>query len=174
MNRDAWKRYSSEGSWYYEVVAAGFKYNLTDIAAALGLHQLRKLPLLHARRGQIAARYREAFSQFEELEVPVPRPEVEHAWHLYILRLNLERLTISRNQFIEELRARNIGTSVHFIPVHIHPYYRDKYGFNPNDFPVAYQEYQRMLSLPLYPKMKDRDVEDVINAVLQVVRKFGK
>jgi dTDP-4-amino-4,6-dideoxygalactose transaminase len=174
MNRDAWKRYSSEGSWYYEVVAAGFKYNLTDIAAALGLHQLRKLPLLHARRGQIAARYHEAFSQFEELEVPVPRPEVEHAWHLYILRLNLERLTISRNQFIEELRARNIGTSVHFIPVHIHPYYRDKYGFNPNDFPVAYQEYQRMLSLPLYPKMKDRDVEDVINAVLQVVRKFRK
>jgi dTDP-4-amino-4,6-dideoxygalactose transaminase len=174
MNRNAWKRYSSEGSWYYEVVAAGFKYNLTDIAAALGLHQLRKLSLLHARRRQIAARYQEAFSQIEELEVPVARSEVEHAWHLYILRLNLERLRISRNQFIEELRARNIGTSVHFIPVHIHPYYRNRYGFKPNDFPVAYQEYQRMLSLPLYPKMKDQDVEDVINAVLQAVQKFRK
>ena len=102
------------------------------------------------------------------------RSEVEHAWHLYILRLNLERLTISRNQFMEELRARNIGTSVHFIPAHIHPYYRNRYGFKPNDFPVAYQEYQRMLSLPLYPKMKDQDVEDVINAVLQVVQKFRK
>ena len=174
MNRDAWKRYSSEGSWYYEVVAAGFKYNLTDIAAALGLHQLRRLPLLHARRGQIAARYHEAFSKLEGLEVPIARTEVEHAWHLYILRLNLERLMISRNQFIEELRARNIGTSVHFIPAHIHPYYRNRYGFKPNDFPVAYREYQRMLSLPVYPKMKNQDVEDVISAVLQAVQKFRK
>jgi dTDP-4-amino-4,6-dideoxygalactose transaminase len=147
---------------------------LTDISAALGLHQLRKLSLLHARRRQIAARYQEAFSRYEELEIPVARQEVEHAWHLYIVRLNLERLTISRNQFIEELRARNIGTSVHFIPAHIHPYYRNRYGFKPNDFPVAYQEYQRMLSLPLYPKMKDQDVEDVINAVLQAVQKFRK
>ncbi len=174
MNRDAWKRYSAEGSWYYEVVAAGFKYNLTDIAAALGLHQLRRLSLLYARRGQIAGRYHEAFSKLEELEVPVARTEVEHAWHLYILRLNLERLKVSRNQFIEELRARNIGTSVHFIPAHIHPYYRNRYGFKPNDFPVAYQEYQRMLSLPLYPKMNDQDVEDTIEAILQVVRKFRK
>lgn len=174
MNRDAWKRYSSEGSWYYEVVAAGFKYNMTDIAASLGLHQLKKLSPMKDRRRQIAEQYNKAFSPFEELQIPVARPEVDPAWHIYVLRLNPEGLTISRNQFIEELKARNIGASVHFIPVHVHPYYRHKYGFKPDDFPVAYQEYQRMLSLPLYPKMKDRAVEDVIDAVHQIVQKFRR
>jgi hypothetical protein len=174
MSRDAWKRYSAEGSWYYEVVCPGFKYNMTDIQAAIGLHQLAKLPRFHARRREIAHRYNEAFSQFEELQIPTERPEVEHAWHLYVLRLNVERLNVSRNQFIEELKARNIGTSVHFIPIHLHPYYRDKYGYKPEDFPVAYREYQRLISLPLYPRMSDQDVQDVIGAVLDVVEKYKR
>ncbi len=171
MSHDAWKRYSAEGSWYYEVIRPGFKYNMTDIQAAIGLHQLRKLPQFQARRREIVRRYNEAFSQFEELQTPTERPEVEHAWHLYVLRLHVSRLRVSRNQFIEELKARHIGTSVHFIPIHLHPYYRDKYGYKPEDFPVAYREYQRIVSLPLYPRMSDQDVQDVIEAVADVVKK---
>jgi dTDP-4-amino-4,6-dideoxygalactose transaminase len=173
MNRDAWKRYSSEGSWYYEVVAPGFKYNLTDVAAALGLHQLRKLPRSQARRREIVKRYDEAFSSKPELQTPASRPEVEHAWHLYVLRLNLNRMAISRNQFIEELKSRNIGTSVHFIPIHLHPYFREKFGYRPDEFPVAFHEYERLVSLPLNPRMTDDDVEDVIAAVFQVIKRFG-
>ena len=174
MSRDAYKRYSAEGSWYYEVILPGFKCNMTDIQAAIGLHQLRKLPQFQARRREIVRRYNEAFSQFEERQRPVERPEVEHAWHLYVLRLTLETLTIDRARFIEELRVRNIGTSVHFIPLHLHPYYRDKYGYKPDDFPVANREYQRIISLPLYPRMSDQDVEDVIEAVVGVVKKFRR
>lgn len=172
MNRDAWKRYSSEGSWFYEVTCAGFKYNMADIQAAIGLHQLRKLNMFHRRRIEIVHRYNEAFSAMEEFELPADRDEVEHAWHLYVLRLNLDHLTISRNPFIEELRARNIASSVHFIPVHLHPYYRDKYAYKPEDFPVAHREYNRLISLPLFPKMTDHDVDDVINAVSDVARKY--
>ena len=174
MSHDAYKRYSAEGSWYYEVILPGFKCNMTDIQAAIGLHQLRKLPQFQARRREIVHRYNEAFSQFEELQTPIERPEVEHAWHLYVLRLNLDMLTIDRARFIEELKARNIGTSVHFIPIHLHPYYRDKYGYKPDDFPVAYREYQRIISLPLYPRMTDRDVEDVIEAVADIVKQHRR
>jgi len=174
MSRDAWKRYTSEGSWYYEVVLPGFKCNMTDIQAAIGLQQLRKLPRFQERRREIVRRYNEAFAQLDALQTPVERPEVESAWHLYVLRLNLETLAIDRSRFIEELKARNIGTSVHFIPIHLHPYYRDKYGFRPEDFPVAYREYQRIVSLPLYPRMTDQDVEDVIEAIADVVSKHRR
>ncbi len=138
MSKDAWRRYDKGGSWYYEVLLPGFKYNMTDIQASLGLHQLRKLPQFQHRRREVVRRYNDAFAQYPYFEVPTERPDVEHAWHLYSLRLNLQTLRIDRDQFIEELKARNIGTSVHFIPVHLHPYYRDKYGFKPEDFPVAY------------------------------------
>lgn len=174
MSRDAWKRYSAEGSWYYEVILPGFKCNMTDIQAAIGLQQLRKLPQFQARRLEIVRCYNNAFTELAELQVPTVRPGVEHAWHLYVVRLNLEMLAIDRARFIEELRIRNIGTSVHFIPIHLHPYYRDKYGYKPDDFPVAYREFQRIISLPLYPKMTDQDVEDVIEAVFDVVRKFRR
>ena len=174
MSRDAWKRYSAEGSWYYEVVRPGFKYNMTDIQAALGIQQLRRLPAFQARRREIARRYTAAFSAMPELRCPVERPGVEHAWHIYALRLNLERLTIDRARFIEELQARRIGTSVHFIPIHLHPYYRDKYGYRPDDFPVACREYWRLVSLPIYPRMTDDDVQDVIDAVADVVEKHRR
>lgn len=174
MSRDAWKRYDKSGSWYYEVVAPGFKYNMTDIQASLGLWQLRKLDLFQRRRREVVQMYNEAFGSIEALEIPVERPEVEHAWHLYVLRLRLEALRINRDQFIEELKLRNIGTSVHFIPIHLHPYYRNKYGFKPEDFPVAFSNYRRMLSLPLNPRLTDGDVADVIEAVLDVVKVYQR
>lgn len=174
MSRDAWKRYDKSGSWYYEVLAPGFKYNMTDIQASLGLWQLRKLETFQKRRREVVQMYNEAFRGVEALELPVERPEVEHAWHLYVLRLRLEALRINRDQFIKELQLRNIGTSVHFIPVHLHPYYRNKYSFKPEDFPVAFSNYQRMLSLPLNPRLTDADVTDVIEAVLDVVEVYSR
>jgi len=170
MNRDAWKRYGAEGAWFYEVVCPGYKYNMTDLQAAIGLHQLRKLTDMHRRRQEIAQQYNAAFAEFEELQVPAKRDHVEHAWHVYALRLNLDRFKISRNEFISELKSRNIGASVHFIPIHLHQYYREKYGYKPEDFPVALGEYQRLVSLPLSAKMSDEDVHDVIQAVTSIVR----
>jgi dTDP-4-amino-4,6-dideoxygalactose transaminase len=176
MSRDAYKRYSAEGSWFYEVVRPGFKYNMPDIQAAIGVQQLRKLPAFQSRRREIVARYNGAFDRYEELETPGERDEVEHAWHIYALRLNAERFRRGggdpgavRNRFIEQLKRRNIGTSVHFIPVHLHRYYQEKYGYRPDDFPVAFAQYQRLVSLPLYPKMTDSDVDDVIGAVGDVL-----
>lgn len=174
MSRDAYKRYNAEGSWYYEVVLPGFKCNMTDIQASLGLQQLKKLPRFQERRREIVARYHAAFSARSELRVPTERAGIESAWHIYPLRLNLDTLTIGRNQFIEEMKARRIGTSVHFIPIHLHPYYRDKYGYAPGDFPVAYAHYQRLVSLPLHPRLSDDDVQDVIEAVLDVVTTHGR
>ena len=172
MSRDAWKRYDAGGSWFYEVLLPGFKYNMTDIQAALGLWQLRKLEGFQRRRREVVRQYDRAFAAEPALELPVTRPDVEHAWHLYVLRLRPDALTIGRDRFIQELTERNIGTSVHFIPIHLHPYYRDKYGFAPDSFPVAYDNYRRMLSLPLNPGLSDRDVGDVIDAVLDVVRSY--
>ena len=174
MSRDAWKRYERGGSWYYEVLLPGFKYNMTDIQASLGLQQLRKLAWHQERRRDVVRLYQRAFAGDPAFELPVERADVEHAWHLYVLRLRPETLRIDRAGFIRELTARNIGTSVHFIPVHLHPYYRDKYGFAPRDFPVALDSYERMLSLPLHPQLTDRDVADVVHAVLDVVSSFRR
>jgi dTDP-4-amino-4,6-dideoxygalactose transaminase len=174
MSRDAWLRYGPGGSWFYEVQDAGFKYNMTDIQAALGLAQLRKLDRFQQRRREIVEAYNQAFRDIEALEIPTERAEVEHAWHLYVLRLRPHALRICRDQVITELAARNIGTSVHFIPIHLHPFYRDKYGYFPEQFPTAYWNYQRMLSLPIHPGLSDRDVSDVVNAVVDVATRFGR
>jgi dTDP-4-amino-4,6-dideoxygalactose transaminase len=169
MSRDAWRRYEQGASWRYDIVAPGFKYNMTDIQASLGLWQLRKQDAFLARRRAVAETYTRAFAESDALETPVTRPDVEHAWHLYPLRVRPELLRIDRDRFIEELSARNIGTSVHFIPVHVHPYYRNKYGYQPDAYPVAYRNFQRLISLPLHPRLSDQDVQDVIEAVLDVV-----
>jgi dTDP-4-amino-4,6-dideoxygalactose transaminase len=174
MSRDAWKRHGPGGSWFYQVNDPGFKYNMTDVQAAMGVAQLRKLDRFQARRREIVAAYNLAFEDVDALEVPVERPEVEHAWHLYVLRLRLGALRIGRNQFIDELTALNIGTSVHFIPIHLHPFYQQKYGYQPQQFPVAYESYQRMLSLPLHPLLTDTDVSDVVTAVLDVAQRFAR
>jgi dTDP-4-amino-4,6-dideoxygalactose transaminase len=174
MSRDAWKRYDKGGSWFYEVVLPGFKYNMTDIQAAIGRVQLERLPDFQARRRAIVSQYVDALGGDDALEMPVERADVEHAWHLFVLRLRPEALRIGRAQFIEELKARNIATSVHFIPVHNHPYYRDKYSYTPGDFPVAQAHYERSLSLPLHPRLTDGDVADVCEAVLDVVSKHRR
>src|SRR5438132_5707358 len=166
MSRDAWKRYDQGGSWRYEVIVPGFKYNLTDIAAAIGLWQLRKQERFHRRRVEIVEAYTLAFGAEEAIETPVRSSHVEHAWHLYVLRIRPELLRIGRDRFIDELTARNIGTSVHFIPVHLHPYYRKKYAYAPQRFPVALGNFERMLSMPLNARMSDQNVADVIESML--------
>jgi dTDP-4-amino-4,6-dideoxygalactose transaminase len=170
MSRDAWRRYARGGSWRYEVVVPGFKYNMTDIQAAMGLAQLRKLDGFQRRRRAVAAAYTSAFRDLDALEVPSERPDVESAWHLYVLRLNLAALRIGRDHFIEELTTRNIGTSVHFIPIYRHPFYREFYCLQPATFPITEGNYRRMLSLPLHPGLSDQDVADVIEAVRDVIR----
>lgn len=172
ISKDAWKRYTAQGSWYYEIIAPGYKYNMTDIAAAMGLAQLRKAERMWRRRREIARRYNEAFNARPELQIPTDRADYQHAWHLYMLRLNLEQLGVDRSQFVQELKQLNIGTSVHFIPLHLHPYYRQTYGYEPTDFPMAFNEFQRVVSLPIYSKMGDEDVTDVIQAVSGLVVKY--
>jgi dTDP-4-amino-4,6-dideoxygalactose transaminase len=171
ISRDAWKRYAAGGSWYYEIEDAGYKYNLTDLAAALGLVQLaRSEELLEARRALVAA-YRDEFaasSIADLVELPADEPDGSHAWHLFVVRLRLERLTIDRAAAIDALTARGIGTSVHFIPLHLHPYYRTR-GWTPEQLPVATREYARVLSLPLWPGMGNAAVARVVAALDEVL-----
>ncbi len=180
ISRDAWKRYTSEGNWYYEITAPGFKYNLTDLAAAVGIAQLKKAELMYLRRQKIASLYDEAFKDISAIDIPFSEDMrkkeniTTHSWHLYVIKLNLETLSIDRDVFINELKDIGIGTSVHFIPLHMHPYYRDTYGYKPEDFPVAYETYKRIISLPIYPKMSDDDVGRVVEGVLSVVKKYRK
>ena len=174
LSGDAWRRHEKGGNWYYEVVLPGFKYNMTDIQAAIGRVQLERLESFQKRRRQIVSAYSAAFAGSTALELPVERSEVEHAWHLYVLRLRVDAITIGRDEFIDELQERNIGTSVHFIPVHLHPYYRDKYAIGPERFPVALRHFQRSLSLPLHPRLSDEDVAHVCEAVLDVVEKHRR
>jgi perosamine synthetase len=174
ISRDAWKRYTSEGAWYYEVIAPGFKYNMTDIQAAIGLVQLRKCDYMRCRRAAIAARYDAGLSKHPALQTPRLQQDRESALHLYILRLNTERLSISRNDLILALRKRRIDTSVHFIPLHMQPYYRDTYGYKSGDLPVAAHEYERYLSLPLFPDMTGEQVDYVIENVSGIVESNSK
>jgi len=174
MSRDAWKRYTKEGSWSYDILAAGYKYNLTDMAASIGIQQLRRIDAFHARRRLIARKYTEALSGSSGIRVPDVPDDYGHAWHLYVVQVVPEALTIDRDAFIRELTAMKIGVSVHFIPLHVHPYYRNKYGYRSTDFPNAYAAYQRIISLPLYPKMTDQDVEDVIGTMLSLAQRHRR
>lgn len=165
INREVFDR---NEAWFYEVVAPGFKYNLTDIAAALGIHQLRQAHAFLQRRSAIAARYTAGLAGLP-LQTPYLHPDSTHAWHLYVIQLKLEDLTIDRNTFIDKMTAAGIGTSVHFIPLHLQKYWRECYHFQPTDFPVAVKVYQRAVSLPIYPCMSDTDVERVITTVRQIL-----
>lgn len=170
MSKDAWKRYTSAGSWYYEVVDAGYKYNMTDIQAAMGIHQLNKLDGFIKKRQEIAYNFDQAFGAFSELEIPIKHKNRNHIYHLYIIRLVLDKLKIDRAQFINELRDLNIGTSVHFIPVHLHPYYQETYGYRRGDFLNSEKIFDSIISLPLYPAMNEMDVQDVVKAVEHLIR----
>jgi perosamine synthetase len=170
ISSDAWKRYSKEGSWYYEVEHAGYKLNMPDLLAALGRAQLRKADRFMTRRREIAARYDEAFTAVPEVEPPPQfRADAEHSWHLYILRLRPERLTVNRAEFIEALKDLGVGAAVHYIPLHLHPFYRRTYGYAPGDFRNAEDAFSRCFSLPIYPDLSDAEVERVIGAVVRVV-----
>lgn len=174
ISKDAWNRYREEGSWYYEVLENGFKYNLTDIQSAIGIHQLRKLERYVQERTRFAEIYSQELSDLPELELPQPVKDGRHSWHLYVLRLNLDMLTISRGQFIEELRKRKIGASVHFIPIPLHPFFKEWAHLAQNQCPAALQMYPRLISLPLYPSMSDEELRRVIIAVREVIEKFSK
>ena len=174
LSRDAWKRYSDQGSWLYDIVAPGFKYNMTDIAAALGRVQLSKCERLWEVRQQYAERYHTGLKDLSAIQLPVCSPDIQHAWHLYVVRLNLDRLRITRNEFLQELQKREIGSSVHFIPLHLHSYYRKTYGYRPEDFPHASREFERVVSLPIYSKMTESDVDRVIQAIRTIVKEYRK
>jgi dTDP-4-amino-4,6-dideoxygalactose transaminase len=170
ISRDAWKRYTSQGTWRYDILDVGYKYNMTDIQAALGLVQLAKVDAMRARRAAIAERYTEAFSDIPAFETPPIPLDSTHAWYLYALRVNPRAFRIGRDQVIEELKSRGIGTSVHFIPLHLHPLYQDRLGYRVGQFPNAEHQFERAISLPLYSAMTDEDVDRVIDALLDIDR----
>ncbi len=169
ISRDAWKRFTGEGSWYYEIIAPGFKYNLADIAAAIGIHQLRKADRFHRRRTELAGLYGESLKEVDEIILPQSQPNRIHSWHLYVIRLKLDRLKIDRARFITELTQRGVGASVHWLPLHMHPYYRETYGYAPEDLPVACSLYPEIITLPIYPDMTGDDVSCVCNSIKHIV-----
>jgi perosamine synthetase len=169
ISADAWNRYAPGGGWSYEVAEAGFKYNLTDIAAAIGLVQLERLDELADARAAIAARYDAAFADSALVDVPPRRIGDRHAWHLYVVRLRLEAMRISRAQVMGQLASAGVGASVHFIPLHLHPHYQRRYGYQPGDFPVAERLYERSISLPIWPGMTDAQVDRVASALLEIL-----
>ncbi len=171
IGRDAWKRYQAGGSWYYEIEAAGFKYNLSDLAAALGLVQLSRANDLLSARRELVAWYRAAFAASparDLIDLPEDEPDGSNAWHLFIVRLRLAALNVDRAAVIAGLGEAGVGASVHFIPLHLHPYYR-RLGWSPGDFPVATNEYERVISLPLWPGMTHDDVERVVTSLTGIV-----
>jgi len=172
ISKDAWKRYSSEGSWYYEILYSGYKYNMNDLQASIGIHQIGKLDQMQRIRENIADKYNKSFSEVPQLTTPTVKSYATNAWHLYPVQVNDNLLSINRNEFIEALKAENIGTSVHFIPLHLHPYYKEKYGFKRRSFPNAESLYNHEISLPIYPKMTDEDVNDVIAAVKKIINYY--
>jgi perosamine synthetase len=169
ISKDAWKRFTSEGSWHYEIIAPGFKYNLTDIAASIGLHQLRKADQFLKDRKRVADLYRQLLGKIGEIILPSESPDRIHAWHLFVIRLRLDRLTIDRAQAIQALKQAGIGTSVHWMPLHMHPYYRQTYGYRAEDLPVSAQIYPEIISLPIYPGMSEAEVSGVCAALTGIV-----
>jgi dTDP-4-amino-4,6-dideoxygalactose transaminase len=167
LNRDAWKRYSSVGNWYYEVHHLGFKCNLSDIQSAIGLHQLAKLDRFIEARQRIVERYDEAFQDLDAVRIP-PKGASRHAWHLYVIRVRQELLKNNRAEIISRLAEAGIGASVHFIPVHLHPYFRDTFGWKMGDFPRAEETYEGAISLPLYPQLESNGT---LAHIIDTVRK---
>jgi perosamine synthetase len=172
ISGDAWKRYTSEGSWYYEIVNAGLKANMPDLLAAIGVVQLKKADAFHQRRSEISETYLHRLGKVDELEMPpAVSSDKTHSWHLFILRLRPSMLKINRSEMIRQLKECGIGTSVHFIPLHLHPYYQQTFGYSKGDFPHAEDAYTRCLSLPIYPDMSNSEVERVMATVERIVVK---
>jgi UDP-4-amino-4,6-dideoxy-N-acetyl-beta-L-altrosamine transaminase len=173
ISRDAWKRYQVTGSWYYEIEELGYKYNMTDLQAAMGLVQLRKLDNFINKRQEQAHYLRRRLENLPQIQLPRERRGIRHAWHLFPILLDLKALRVDRARFMEALAAEHIGTSVHFIPLHLHPLFQQRFGYKPGDFPVADSVYEAILSLPLYPKLTQEDLDDVAAAVTKVVTYYA-
>jgi dTDP-4-amino-4,6-dideoxygalactose transaminase len=167
LSKDAWNRYSEKGSWAYQVLAPGFNYVMTDIQAAIGLRQMDRLRQMQSRRAQLAAYYDKLLSGLPEVMRPPVREDIEHCWHLYAVRVDVPGMT--RAQVIDELTARGIGTSVHFIPIHYHPYFEQQLGLRKGDYPVTEHVFDGLISLPIYSRMTEADVDRVANALYDIV-----
>jgi len=172
LSHDAWKRFMGGGSWDYQIVAPGFKYNLTDIASALGIHQLRRAEEMRERRQQQALQFRDTLADIDEIELPPVVDNRIHSWHLFPLRLRLDKLRVDRNRFLDELKSRGVGCSVHWRPLHLHPYYRDTFGWNEEHLPNATAVWQRLISLPLFPDMTDDEHRFVAETVRTLCQEF--
>jgi len=167
--KDAWARQQSQNRWYYDVVVQGYKYNMSDIQAAIGLCQLARIEEQYERRQKVVDKYNEAFKEMPEIIVPKDIPDGKHAWHLYIIQLNAERLNITRDEFIIALLEENVECGVHYIPLHFHKFYQEKYGYKKGDFPGAEMAYERVVTLPLHPNLTEDDAHYVIKAVKNII-----
>jgi UDP-4-amino-4,6-dideoxy-N-acetyl-beta-L-altrosamine transaminase len=174
ITKDADKLHNNEGGWYYEMQSLGYNYRITDFQCALGISQFKKLEKFIELRRNIVNRYNDAFKDLKEIVTPFEKRDVRSAYHIYIIQLNLKRLKVERRKIFDALRAENIGVHVHYIPVHLQPYYKEHFGYKRGDFPVAERYYDRVLTLPLFPKMDDQDVNDVIDAVKKVISHYRK
>jgi perosamine synthetase len=169
ISKDAWKRFTAEGSWYYEIIAPGFKYNLTDIASAIGLHQLRKADHFRSEREQVASLYRHKLASVTEIRLQPTDPNSIHSHHLFVIRLKLDLLDVDHGPIIAELKYAGIGCSVHWMPLHMHPYYKETYGYQPNDLPVAARLFPELISLPIFPSMTEQEVAYVCDTLVAIL-----
>jgi dTDP-4-amino-4,6-dideoxygalactose transaminase len=174
LSHDAWDRYSGGGSWDYKISAPGYKYNLTDIAAAIGIHQLERAEEMRQERETIANYYLQAMADIEEVELPPQNPNRIHSWHLFPIKLRLERLAIRRNEFIEELKSSGVGCSVHWRPLHLHPYYQEKFNWRAEDFPATMAVWERLISLPIFPGMRQGEMEHVTSSIRSLCARHAK
>jgi perosamine synthetase len=173
LSNDAWKRYANSASWDYLILDTGYKYNMTDIAASLGIHQLKRAEELRRARAAIADFYHEALADVPQVELPPVPDDRIHSWHLFAIRLRLDRLTVGRNEFMTELREMGIGCSVHWRPLHLHPYYQETFGWQPQHLPVASSQWQRLVSLPIFPGMRTDEQEYVVDTVHLLCNRFA-
>lgn len=172
IDREAWNRFGKSGSQQYSVIAPGYKYNMMDIQAALGIHQLERLDAFIDRRRDLAQRYQAELGEIAELALPtLPAYAHRHAWHLYCVLINVDEAGMTRDEFIEAMKSQNVGTGLHYQAVHLHPYYQENFGFSSGDFPIAEDVGERIVSLPLFPRMQDHDVDRTINAIKNVFRR---
>ncbi len=174
LSNDAWKRFSGTGAWDYRILAPGYKYNLTDLASSLGIHQLARAEALRAERQHLAETFAQALGEVKELSLPQFPDDRVHAWHLFPIRLGLDELSIDRNQFMDAMRAQGVGNSVHWRPLHRHPYYEQHFGWKATDLPVASREWERLVSLPLFPGMTAEEIGAVIACVKTICQESRK
>lgn len=174
LSADAWGRYSTNGKWDYKIVAPGYKYNLTDIAAAIGIHQLERAESMRRERERIARQYRDSLAGVSQIELPTEDENLIDSWHLYAIKLRLRRLRITRDAFMDELKREGVGCSVHWRPLHLHPYYQKTFGWRPQDFPVATAQWKRLISLPIFPGMREEELAHVIDTVKRICARHAR